>query len=508
MFHNRTFQTLTTASSPDWLRRIRLELAGGVKLINTDADKWVLVHGRASVSFRLPPGNLPAVFSSLGEEGCLIADLLPLFEDHGPFSVREQLLRLWQQGLLIETIRADGQVKAILRASGNMPIVPEFVQPEQVLVLSEDMCIRMQDGALLLESLEYGAVIEFRDAHLCQVPILLSAPIRCAELVQRGNATESVIMCALNWLLRMKAVHTLKESLSRKEEINTWQFADRLLHARSRNGRHLGGYGGTYRFSGRIATPPDSKPSRGAPRTPLPKPNLHEIAAADRPFTSVLEERHSIREHSPEPITVEELSEFLYRSARLKYRKSAKDEVFATRPFPSAGGLYELEFYVLVNRCAGLEAGLYHYDGADHALERVSSASQSTHAILMDGVRSCSFTGNPHTLIVLAARFPRVNWKYESIAYSLILKNVGVVYQTMYLVAAAMGLAACALGGGSGVYFGEATGLDYWEESAVGEFVLGRPPRKAAAFERSGSARQEASQPKAAESAAAEGSEK
>ncbi len=60
-------------------------------------------------------------------------------------------------------------------------------------------------------------------------------------------------------------------------------------------------------------------------------------------------------------------------------------------------------------------------------------------------------------------------------AYSLILKHVGVAYQTMYLVATAMGLAPCALGGGNSALFCKVAGTEYWDESSVGEFFLGRP---------------------------------
>ena len=76
-------------------------------------------------------------------------------------------------------------------------------------------------------------------------------------------------------------------------------------------------------------------------------------------------------------------------------------------------------------------------------------------------------------LLVLAARFPRVAWKYESIAYALTLKHVGVLYQTMYLTATAMGLAPCAIGGGDADLFARAAGTDYYAESSVGEFLLG-----------------------------------
>jgi SagB-type dehydrogenase family enzyme len=61
-------------------------------------------------------------------------------------------------------------------------------------------------------------------------------------------------------------------------------------------------------------------------------------------------------------------------------------------------------------------------------------------------------------------------------AYAATLKNVGVLYQTMYLVATAMGLAPCALGAGNADLFAAAVGTDYYAESSVGEFMLGSAP--------------------------------
>jgi SagB-type dehydrogenase family enzyme len=69
-----------------------------------------------------------------------------------------------------------------------------------------------------------------------------------------------------------------------------------------------------------------------------------------------------------------------------------------------------------------------------------------------------------------------VSWKYDALAYRTILKDVGVLYQTMYLVATAMGLAACALGSGNADLFATAAGTDYFVEASVGDFVLGIPP--------------------------------
>jgi SagB-type dehydrogenase family enzyme len=76
-------------------------------------------------------------------------------------------------------------------------------------------------------------------------------------------------------------------------------------------------------------------------------------------------------------------------------------------------------------------------------------------------------------LFILTAPFERLSWKYASIAYALILKHVGVVYQTMYLAATAMGLAPCAIGGGDSDLFAHAARTDCYAETSVGEFLLG-----------------------------------
>jgi SagB-type dehydrogenase family enzyme len=65
-----------------------------------------------------------------------------------------------------------------------------------------------------------------------------------------------------------------------------------------------------------------------------------------------------------------------------------------------------------------------------------------------------------------------VAWKYQAIAYALVLKNTGVLFQQMYLVATALGLAPCAIGTGDTQVFAQASGLDFSEESSVGEFAL------------------------------------
>jgi SagB-type dehydrogenase family enzyme len=121
---------------------------------------------------------------------------------------------------------------------------------------------------------------------------------------------------------------------------------------------------------------------------------------------------------------------------------------------------------------------MYHYDGLHHQLRLVSAPSELTDKLKNMAFFTAGAEGKPQVILVLSARFKRVNMKYQSVAYALIMKHVGVVYQTMYLVATHLGLAPCALGGGDSALFSKITGLPPWEEGSVGEFMLGSLPEK------------------------------
>jgi SagB-type dehydrogenase family enzyme len=74
--------------------------------------------------------------------------------------------------------------------------------------------------------------------------------------------------------------------------------------------------------------------------------------------------------------------------------------------------------------------------------------------------------------LLLSARFERLAWKYEGIAYSLCLKDVGVLFDFMYSVAAALGLEVCALGSAEAGLFSRILGDDPFREPLVGQFLI------------------------------------
>ena len=198
------------------------------------------------------------------------------------------------------------------------------------------------------------------------------------------------------------------------------------------------------------------------------------IIEDELPFSLVMEERASVREYSDRSIDARQLGEFLYRTARIKQKISTEHQDLSRRIYPAGGAIYELELYLTIHACEGVPRGFYHYCPDLHRLEKIEVADEPLEALLRDARSASGLDGNPQVLITFSARFERLFWKYESMAYSLMLKNVGTLYQTMYLVATAMDLAPCALGGGDSDLFTRVAGTDYLQESSVGEFMLGR----------------------------------
>jgi SagB-type dehydrogenase family enzyme len=211
------------------------------------------------------------------------------------------------------------------------------------------------------------------------------------------------------------------------------------------------------------------------------------------PVAKLLRDRHSTRDFDDQrPISLAELSQFLDGAARVRTRWRSKLEElgedgpeveYAARPYPAGGAAYELELYLVVNTCEGLARGFYHYDAGEHALVRIEARPQEIDAQLRASQFAMGSSAPPQILVLIAARFGRISWKYSSIAYALILKDAGVLIQTLYLMATSMGLGACAIGSVNLNLFAMMTGLEFHVEGPVGQFAIGRaePPVRLAA---------------------------
>jgi len=461
-----------TVSNP-WLDCIRIELAGGVRVEHSGC-KWCILTGAKRISFNLPPGDTSTILSEIQSGGVPLYKVAALQDrQDGSLSLSEQIGRLWRGGLLVESISHRNARIAVLHNPGEAPLIPAGVTPADEITMTEEGCIRYEEQSLLMESTASGSYVQITSHELSWFPVPVTRAIRCAEWAQAAMLPQDVILALANWLAAIGVLRVNHSDQLVPRRPLGWSFADRMMYARSRNGRHVGGYGGTYRRLEQLPEPPAVQERWDGPVIPLLSPDIAEITKHDPPFTEVLEQRHSTREHGQSPLSLEKLGEFLYRTCRVTRHVVSQGKQIALRPYPSGGSCHELEIYPLVNKCSGLDAGLYRYNGSTHSLFNITRPESCTKDILDYARLSCGMRGEPHVLLLITARFLLVNYKYESLAYSLILKNVGVLFQTMYLVATAMELGACALGGGLSDAFCRAAKTDFWQENTVGEFMLG-----------------------------------
>ena len=208
-------------------------------------------------------------------------------------------------------------------------------------------------------------------------------------------------------------------------------------------------------------------PVRGGEPTRLPRvPSPSPLSVVD-----ALERRRSVRHYDSRPLLLEEIAAFLYSTAR-----SSTDSP-PRRPYPSGGACYPLELYLLANDVATLQPGAYHYCPDGHELRAITTtqAWQTKLNRFVLHATDQALNRTPPVVFVVTAVFERVTWKYRRISLSLILKEVGCLFQTMYLVATAMGLAPCAIGSGGDLEDAAALGMDPFLEAPVGLFLLGAP---------------------------------
>lgn len=342
--------------------------------------------------------------------------------------------------------------------------------------LSQFALMRQIDGQMILESPLSLIQIHLIDWRAVALVAKLASPRTCAELTDGLDGGITTIIKPFLSLLLNAQMLTEVLANGTLEETNTtltqWEFHDLLFHTYSRIGRHSQPIGGTYRFKDKIEPLPMLKPRMSQEAIALYRPDLETLKATDIPFTRVLESRKSVREYG-EAIDFRQLGEFLYRTARIKNITQIEGQEFSQRPYPSGGGLYELELYPVINDCQGIVSGIYHYHPQEHQLYKLSEKNKIVESLLTDASLSMGGQPKPPILIVITARFQRLAWKYERIAYALMLKHVGALYQTMYLVATAMNLAPCGLGCGDSDLFARAINSNYYAETSVGEFALG-----------------------------------
>lgn len=371
----------------------------------------------------------------------------------------QALVRL---GLVEESLVADGQ-PLVSRRSVSPHYQRTEADADSNYVLSRFAYVRREGHSLVLESPRSFARVTVMDGSV--LPYLhRSQPAQDAELLQ----AVAIFLAEVGMMVPVDAAGVPSEEES--EALRQWEFHDLLFHERSHAGRHDYPFGPTRRFAGDIPHRPALKAPMSEEVVALPTVDIEELKRRDPPFTAVVEARRSLRDNRELPITLRELGEFLYRTARV--RDYIETEDYTRRVYPAGGSAYELELYVIAGVCSGLDRGIYHYEPLGHQLEKIHNDNGGIASALDSARRAQRAAEAPPLLLIATSRLPRLSWIYASIAYNLTLQNLGHLWQTMYLVATAMGLNPCAIGSGDTVYYEHLLGINSQDEVPVGWFTL------------------------------------
>ncbi|MGZ3470627.1 MAG: SagB family peptide dehydrogenase, partial [Isosphaeraceae bacterium] len=367
------------------------------------------------------------------------------------------LFRLDRHGLLTRSLSSLGRRLASCVPSRPPPGALAECPPEGPLRLSLRALARAERHGLTLEAPGSWARTTIHDRDLLPLLHDLAIGRPAAEITAAMPALSEKAILAV--LALMNSCGLLD-----RDDHEVWSTHDLLFHARTRKGYTRIVLGKTYPIRPFEAEPAPRATMDGMPRLALEPPDLTRLLTEDPPYAWVSDRRKSVRRQGVVPLTSGQLSEFLFRTL---YERGGR------RPYPSGGACYPLKAYLAVHRCLGVTPGLYAYDPILHEIITIREPGPDLDRLLADAVGAANVEEPPQILLVLAAQYVRTHRVYGDLSYSLILKEVGAVFQAAMMAAAAMGLSTCPLGVGDSLLFSDLVGLNPLSETSVGELMVG-----------------------------------
>ena len=169
------------------------------------------------------------------------------------------------------------------------------------------------------------------------------------------------------------------------------------------------------------------------PATRLPDPKL----GGGTSLEEALFKRRSVRDYSPEPLTLEEVSQLLWAAQGVTTEMGG-------RTAPSAGALYPLEIYLIAGNVDGLSVGVYRYNPERHELAKVKDGD--TRGQLSAAVLDQSCVKEGAVSIIITAVYERTTAKYGERGVRYVYMEAGHAAQNICLQATALDLGAVTVG--------------------------------------------------------------
>ncbi len=164
----------------------------------------------------------------------------------------------------------------------------------------------------------------------------------------------------------------------------------------------------------------------------LPAPQLTGKLSVEQ----ALIKKKSYRSFSGKPITFAEVGQMLWAAGG-----NVPDSVTGAtqKVIPSAGGLYPLEFYLLVGKdlISEIPAGIYRFNPGGNSLQLLSAGDSRN---LLAHAAFQPWIGQAPAIIVIGAEFQRTTVRYANRGVNYVYMEAGNSNQNLYLQAESLGL--------------------------------------------------------------------
>jgi len=201
-----------------------------------------------------------------------------------------------------------------------------------------------------------------------------------------------------------------------------------------------------------------------------PKIELHK---PDNVKTDTLDfsikNRKSVRDFSEEPLSKDHLSYLLWASTGIQRKKQG----FEYRTAPSAGALYPIETYVVINNVKSIEQGIYHYNIEHHQLEEIKK--RDYRSAITEAALNQPMCYHAAAVFIWTAIFNRSKCKYGQRAYRYIYLDAGHIAENLALSATSINLGTCQIAALYDDEVNKIIDVDGIKESTIYLSVVGIP---------------------------------
>lgn len=211
----------------------------------------------------------------------------------------------------------------------------------------------------------------------------------------------------------------------------------------------------------------ESLPYDGYPVVELPS----AFAAPSVYLIDAIESRRSVRDYTPEPLSLAQMSTLLNYSYGVSRANIGAPIGRSFRVTPSGGALYPLELYVHSASITGLQPGLYHFNPIRNHLRHLVSEDLSE--AISGALVQPEIGLGASAIVFLTGIFERSIFKYGDRGYRFIFLEAGHVAQNINLIAAGLDLACVNLGGFFDREIDKLLGIDGVTHSAIYLVALG-----------------------------------